>query len=95
MLEGRRFAILTDHKLLTHALHRSSDPWMPRQCRQLDYITYHTSDICHVAGVDNIMADTLSQTAGDNRWPKSASLGGCQCKSALWVSGSRQTGRQV
>ncbi len=25
MLQGRRFAILTDHKPLTHALHRSSD----------------------------------------------------------------------
>jgi hypothetical protein len=61
MLEGRRFAILTDHKPLTHALHRSSDPWTPHQCRQLDYIAYHTSDICHITGVDNIVADTLLQ----------------------------------
>jgi hypothetical protein len=60
MLEGRRFAILTDHKPLTYALHRSSDPWTPRQCRQLDYIAYHTSNICHLAGVDNIVADQKS-----------------------------------
>jgi cleavage and polyadenylation specificity factor subunit 1 len=61
MLEGWQFAILTDHKPLTHALHRSSDPWTPRQCRQLDYIAYHTSNIRHLAGVDNIVAGTLSR----------------------------------
>jgi RNase H-like domain found in reverse transcriptase/Integrase zinc binding domain len=61
MLEGRRFTIYTDHKTLTHALHRTSDPWTARQCRQLAYIAEFTSDIQHVAGQDNVVADTLSR----------------------------------
>jgi transposase InsO family protein len=61
MLEGRRFTIYTDHKPLTHALHRASDPWTARQCRQLAYIAEFTSDIQHVAGRDNVVSDTLSR----------------------------------
>ncbi len=60
MLEGRRFILFTDHKPLTQALFRSSDPWTPRQCRQLSYIAEHTSDICHIADLDNVVADILS-----------------------------------
>jgi RNase H-like domain found in reverse transcriptase/Reverse transcriptase (RNA-dependent DNA polymerase) len=61
MLEGRRFTIYTDHKPLTHALHRTSDPWTARQCRQLAYIAEFTGDIQHVVGRDNVVADTLSR----------------------------------
>jgi transposase InsO family protein len=61
MLEGRRFTIYTDHKPLTFALKRSSDPWTARQCRQLSYIAEYTSDIQHIAGKSNIVADTLSR----------------------------------
>jgi cleavage and polyadenylation specificity factor subunit 1 len=60
MLEGRRFILFTGHKPLTQALFRSSDPWTPRQCRQLSYIAEHTSDICQLAGLDNVVADMLS-----------------------------------
>jgi hypothetical protein len=31
LLDGRSFHILTDHKPLTQALHRVSDPWTSRQ----------------------------------------------------------------
>ena len=41
-LEARRFHILTDHKPLTQALHRISEPWTARQHRQLSYIAEHT-----------------------------------------------------
>jgi hypothetical protein len=61
MLEGRRFILFTDHKPLTQVLFRSSDPWTPRQCRQLSYIPEHTSDIRHIAGADNVVADMLSR----------------------------------
>ncbi len=33
MLEGRQFTILTDHKPLTFALSRTSEPWTARQSR--------------------------------------------------------------
>jgi transposase InsO family protein len=61
MLEGRHFTIFTDHKPLTFALKRSSDPWTARQCRQLAFVAECTSDIRHVAGKDNVVADALSR----------------------------------
>jgi hypothetical protein len=64
MLEGRRFTIFTDHKPLTYALSRVSEPWTARQARRLSYVAEYTSDIRHVAGVNNIIADTLSRPPG-------------------------------
>jgi cleavage and polyadenylation specificity factor subunit 1 len=61
LLEGRRFAVFTDHKPLTFALSRTSDPWSARQCRQLAYVAEFTADIRHVAGADNVVADALSR----------------------------------
>ncbi len=60
MLEGRHFTIFTDHKPLTFALKRSSDLWTALQCRQLAFVAEYTSDIRHVAGKDNVVADALS-----------------------------------
>jgi hypothetical protein len=61
MLDSRRFAILTDHKPLTYALPRVSDPWMARQSRQLSYVAEYTSDISHIAGATNVVVDNLSR----------------------------------
>jgi cleavage and polyadenylation specificity factor subunit 1 len=63
MLEGRSFFISTDHKPLTFALHRSSDAWSARQQRHLAYVAEYTSDIRHVPGRDNKVADALSRPA--------------------------------
>ena len=60
-LEGRSFYIETDHKPLTGALHRVSEPWSARQTRQLSYLAEFTSDLRHVPGVQNVVADTLSR----------------------------------
>jgi len=62
-LEGRKFSIFTDHKPLTFALHRLSDAWSARQQRQLAYIAEFTSDVQHVPGVENVVADSLSRPA--------------------------------
>ncbi len=61
ILEGQSFTILTDHKPLVGALARVSDPWTARQCRHLAYVAEFTSDIQHVAGQENVVADALSR----------------------------------
>jgi cleavage and polyadenylation specificity factor subunit 1 len=61
MLEGRPFTLLTDHKPLTYALLKVAEPWTPRQSRHLSFITEYTTDIRHVSGVDNVVADALSR----------------------------------
>ena len=60
-LEGRTFHVLTDHKPLTFAFNARADRHTPRQCRHLDYISQFTTDLRHVRGVDNSVADTLSR----------------------------------
>jgi RNase H-like domain found in reverse transcriptase/Reverse transcriptase (RNA-dependent DNA polymerase)/Integrase zinc binding domain/Integrase core domain len=63
MLEGRKFCIFSDHKPLTFALHRTSDAWSARQQRHLSYVAEYTSDIRHVPGKNNNVADALSRPA--------------------------------
>jgi hypothetical protein len=64
MVEGRKFTIYTDHKPLTFALRRTTDPWTARQCRQLAFVAKYTSDLRHLAGKDNVIADALSRPPG-------------------------------
>ncbi|BHF59229.1 hypothetical protein SprV_0100218600 [Sparganum proliferum] len=61
LLEGREFTIFTDHKPLTFAIHSRSDKLSPREIRHLDYISQFTSDIRHIDGSRNEVADALSR----------------------------------
>lgn len=61
MIEGRECIINTDHKPLTFAFRQQSDKASPRQLRHLDYIGQFTTDIRHVSGKENIVADALSR----------------------------------
>nr|VZH91271.1 unnamed protein product [Spirometra erinaceieuropaei] len=61
LLEGREFTIFTDHKPLTFAIHSHSDKLSPREIRHLDYISQFTSDIRHIEGSRNEVADALSR----------------------------------
>ena len=63
LLEGWHSFILSDHKLLSYALHRVSDPWTARQQRHLAYVAEYTSEIRHMPGADNLVADSLSRPA--------------------------------
>lgn len=61
MLEARHFVVYTDHKPLTYAFHERKAQCSPRQYRHLDYISQFTTDIRHISGKDNVVADTLSR----------------------------------
>ena len=61
LLEGRQFTAFVDHKPLTFAMAKVSEPWSARQQRQLSFISEFTTDIQHVAGKTNIVADCLSR----------------------------------
>ena len=61
LLEARVFTLFTDHKPLTQALFCSSPPWSARQTLHLSYISEFTSDIVHIPGSDNVVADALSR----------------------------------
>ena len=63
-LEGRRFTVFTDHKPLTSALSSSTDRSL-RHTRHLSFIAEFTSDIQHVAGKMNVVADALSRPSPD------------------------------
>lgn len=63
MLEGRHFIIFTDHKPLTFAFKQNPEKASPRQFRQLDFISQFSTDIRHISGRANTIADTLSRVA--------------------------------
>ena len=60
-LGGRSFTLFTDHKPLTFAISKISDPWSPRQQRHLSYVSEFTTDVRHIEGKPNTVADTLSR----------------------------------
>jgi transposase InsO family protein len=61
MLEARTFAVYTDHKPLTFAFTQRPEKCSPRQFRHLDLIGQYTTDIRHIPGKDNVVADALSR----------------------------------
>lgn len=62
MLEGSPgFTILTDHKPLVFAFQQSPERASQRQARHLQYISEFTTDIRHISGADNSVADFLSR----------------------------------
>ena len=71
LLEGRRFHVLTDHKPLVFALHRAWDAWSARQGRHFAYVAEFTSELRHLAGVDNVVADCLSRPPEELSLPRS------------------------
>ena len=73
-LEGRQFFVWTDHKPLTYALHKSITRHSPREIRHLDFISQFTTDIRHVRGTENTVADALSRISSLNPLPSTIDL---------------------
>ncbi|GBN48949.1 Retrovirus-related Pol polyprotein from transposon 17.6 [Araneus ventricosus] len=61
ILEGRQFTIYTDHKPLMFAFQQKNEKASPRQLRHLQYISEFSTDIRHICGKENIVADSLSR----------------------------------
>jgi cleavage and polyadenylation specificity factor subunit 1 len=61
MLEGRVFTIYTDQKPLIYAFKQNPEKCSPRQWRHLDFISQFSTDIRHISGANNVVADTLSR----------------------------------
>lgn len=61
ILEGQVFTIFTDQKPLTTVFQQSNEKATPRQFRYLDFISQFSTDIRHISGKDNVVADTLSR----------------------------------
>lgn len=60
-IEGMQCVIYTDHKPLTFAFKQQIDKCSPRQIRHLEFISQYTTDIRHVSGSENVVADALSR----------------------------------
>ena len=61
LLEGCQVLLLTDHKPLCGAFYSLNPSKSDRQQRQLVILTEFISDIEHVKGSQNIVADCLSR----------------------------------
>ena len=64
-VEGRPFTLFMDHKPLTYAFANASDSYSLRQQRHLAYVSEFTTDVRHIHGKDNLVADTLSRVVLD------------------------------
>ena len=62
-LEGRDFHVFTDHKPLCHSFNASANRYSPREIRHLDFISQFTTDIRHIHGTENTVAEALSRNA--------------------------------
>lgn len=61
LIDGSAVTVFTDHKPLVGAFHNTKERLSDRQQRHLSFISEHVCDIIHIAGRDNIVADTLSR----------------------------------
>jgi hypothetical protein len=60
-VERRDLAIYTDHKPLMYVLNQNLDKRLPRQFRHFNYVGQFMTDIWHIKGTDNSVADTLTR----------------------------------
>lgn len=61
VLEAQHATIYTDHKPLLYAFSQRREKLPPAQLNQLSFISQFTTDIRHISGVDNVVADAMSR----------------------------------
>lgn len=61
ILEAQHATIYTDHKPLVYAFIQRREKLPPAQLNQLSFISQFTTDIIHIKGEENIVADTMSR----------------------------------
>jgi cleavage and polyadenylation specificity factor subunit 1 len=61
MLEACHFTILTDHEPITYAFQQKRDKSSPHQFNHLNFACQFMTDIRHISGQDNVVADALSR----------------------------------
>ena len=79
LLEGRKFHVLTNHKLSTEPGTLGTPDraaWYTQQGRHLAYVAEFTSDLRQVAGADNLVADCLSRPPEELYLPRSTQVAG-------------------
>ncbi|KAK3740023.1 hypothetical protein RRG08_005294 [Elysia crispata] len=63
----QKYSTFDHHKPLVGAMSKASDLWTARQQRHLAHISEFSTDIRHISGKDNVVADCLSRnTTGTN-----------------------------
>ena len=65
VLEGRAFQIFTDQRPLTSAFLKARDPISNRQRHQLAVISEYCTNLSHVPGIENRVADAFSRQHDD------------------------------
>jgi hypothetical protein len=78
MLEARHFIIFTGHKPITYAFQQKRVKCSPRQFNHLDFIAQFTTDIRHISGQDNVVADALSRVESVTAPPSHDALAASQ-----------------
>ncbi len=61
LVEGRRLILVTDHKPLIHVFSTQAHFKIQRRSRQAQYLSQFTTEIVHVSGINNVVADALSR----------------------------------
>ncbi|KAG7307845.1 hypothetical protein JYU34_006448 [Plutella xylostella] len=61
ILEAQHATIYTDHKPLIYAFIQRREKLPPSQLNQLSFISQFTTDIRHIKGEDNVVADAMSR----------------------------------
>ena len=60
LLEGQPICVYTDHKPQTFAVKSANQNYTKQQAWHLSFISEFTTDLCHIAGKNNLVADALS-----------------------------------